>query len=125
MIKGLIIREKIVRLFIIISSLILMSCNIGSNHQSPATKEPTVTKYRKITGKVINASDMKPIAGSIVTFNNPLNNKAVGTLTDSEGKFLLDSIPDVVKKLTVVNVSKNKSKEVELNEEDNILIKMD
>ena len=68
---------------------------------------------------------MKPISGSIITFNNPLKNRPVGTITDSEGKFVLDSIPPSVKKITVVNVLANKSKEVELNEEENLVIKMD
>jgi hypothetical protein len=68
---------------------------------------------------------MKPIVGSIISFDNPIKNKPIGTITDSEGKFVLDSIPSSIKKITVVNVSGNKSKEVELNEEDNILIKMD
>jgi len=103
----------------------MISCNSGSQHRNEATKDKSVIKYRRITGKVVNAGDMKPIGGLIISFNNPLKNKPIGTITDSEGKFLLDSIPDVVKKITVVDVSKNKSKEVELNEKDDILIKMD
>ena len=118
------------RLFIsALLSLILISCmiscNSGSQQKRGVTEDKTIIKYRRITGKVVNAADMKPISGSIISFNNPLKNKAVGTLTDSDGKFLLDSIPDVVKKITVVDVSKNKSKEVELNKEDDILIKME
>jgi hypothetical protein len=117
--------KKIIWLVNIVISLGLISCNSGSQHHSESNNDKSIIKYRRITGKVVNAGDMKPIGGSIITFNNPIKNKPVGTLTDSEGKFLLDSIPDVVKKITVVNVSKNKSKEVELTEEDNILIKMD
>jgi hypothetical protein len=103
----------------------MISCNSGSQHKRGVTEDKTIIEYRRITGKVVNAADMKPISGSIISFNNPLKNKVVGTLTDSEGKFLLDSIPDVVKKITVVDVSKNKSKEVELNKEDDILIKIE
>lgn len=118
------------RLFILaLLSLILtscmISCNSDSQHRSESTKDKSIIKYRRITGKVVNAADMKPIGGLIISFNNPLKNKPVGTLTDSEGRFLLDSIPDLVKKITVVDVSKNKSREVELNEKDDILIKMD
>jgi hypothetical protein len=118
------------RLFIFaLLSLILtscmISCNSGSQNRSESTKDKSIIKYRRITGKVVNAADMKPIGGSIITFNNPIKNKPVGTLTDTEGKFVLDSIPNSVKKITVVNVTSNKSKEVELNEEDNILIKME
>jgi hypothetical protein len=117
--------KKIFWLVIIVISFGLISCNSGSKHRSESTNDKSIIKYRSLTGKVVNASDMKPIGGSIISFNNPIKNKPVGTVTDSEGKFVLDSIPISVKKITVVNVSKNKSKEVELNEEDNILIKMD
>ena len=118
------------RLFIsALLSLILISCmiscNSGSKQKRVVTEDKSVIKYRRITGKVVNAADMRPISGSIISFNNPLKNKVVGTLTDTEGKFLLDSIPDLVKKITVVDISKNKSKEVELNKEDDILIKME
>ena len=117
--------KKLSWLVIIVISFGLISCNSGSQHRNEANKDISAIKYRRITGKVVNAADMKPIGGSIISFNNPIKNKPVGTVTDSEGKFVLDSIPISVKKITVVNVSKNKSKEVELNEEDNILIKMD
>jgi hypothetical protein len=117
--------KKLSWLVIIVISFGLISCNSGSQHRNEANKDISTIKYRRITGKVVNAADMKPIGGSIISFNNPIKNKPVGTVTDSEGKFVLDSIPISVKKITVVNVSKNKSKEVELNEEDNILIKMD
>jgi hypothetical protein len=118
------------RLFIFaLLSLILTSCtnrgNSGSQHRSELTNDKSTIKYRRISGSVVNAKDMKPMGGLIISFNNPLKNKTVGTLTNGEGKFLLDSIPDVVKKITVVDVSKNKSTEVELNEKDDILIKMD
>jgi hypothetical protein len=116
-------------LFFAVLSLILTSCtNSGktdSQHISTLTKNNSTIKYRRISGIVVNTNDSKPMAGLIISFNNPLKNKSVGTLTDGEGKFLLDSIPDVVKKITVVDVSKNKSKEVELNEKDDILIKME
>ena len=68
---------------------------------------------------------MKPIGGAFITFINPVTNKNVGTVAISEGKFVLDSIPGSVTKITVINVSINKSKEVTLNEEENIVIKMD
>ena len=117
--------KKIFSLVIIVISFGLISCNSGSQHRNEANKDISAIKYRRITGKVVNAADMKPIGGSIITFNNPIKNKPVGTLTDTEGKFILDSIPGSVKKITVVYVSGNKSKEVELNEEENIVIKMD
>jgi hypothetical protein len=117
--------KKIIWLVSIVVSFGLISCNTGSQHHSESNNDKSIIKYRRISGKVVNAADMKPIGGSIITFNNPLKNKPVGTLTDSEGKFVLDSIPSSVKKITVVNVSGNKSKEVELNEEENIVIKMD
>lgn len=108
----------------IIAIIGFISCNTGSNHEGKSAKNIPVA-YRKITGKVVNAADMKPIGGSILTFNNPIKNIPVATVTDSEGNFVLDSIPTSVKKITVVNVSANKSKEVTLNEEGNIVIKMD
>ena len=112
-------------LVIIVISFGLISCNSGSKHRNEANKDVSTIKYRRITGKVVNATDMKPIGGLIISFNNPFKNKPVGTITDTEGKFVLDSIPSSVKKITVVNVSVNKSKEVELSEEENIVIKMD
>ena len=102
----------------------LICCNSGSHH-SESTNDKSTAKYRKITGKVITEANMKPVAGSIITFNDPIKNKAIGTITDSEGKFVLDSIPTTVTKITVVNVSSNKSKEVTLTEEENIEIKME
>lgn len=68
---------------------------------------------------------MKPIRGVLVTFFNPMTNKPVGTLTDSEGKFRIDSIPEAVRKITSIDIQSNKSKEVELNKGDTVLIKMD
>jgi hypothetical protein len=117
--------KKIFWLVIIVISFGLISCNSGSQHHSESNNDKSIIKYRRITGKVVNAADMKPIGGSIITFNNPIKNIPVATLTDTEGKFVLDSIPSSVKKITVVNVSGNKSKEVELSEEENIVIKMD
>jgi len=118
-------RLLILALLSLIFTSCMISCNSGSQHRSEATKDKSIIKYRRITGKVVNAADMKPIGGSIITFNNPIKNIPVATLTDTEGKFVLDSIPSSVKKITVVNVSGNKSKEVELSEEENIVIKMD
>jgi hypothetical protein len=100
----------------------MISCNSNS-HRSEATK--SVIKYRRITGKVVNAADMKPISGSLVTFFNPVKNTSEGAVADSQGKFALDSIPTTVTKITVINVPANKSKEVILNEEENIVVKMD
>ena len=117
--------KKIFWLVIIVISFGLISCNSGSQHRSESTKDKSIIKYRRITGKVVNAADMKPIGGSILTFNDPIKNTPVATVTDSEGNFVLDSIPPSVKKITVVNVLANKSKEVELNEEENLVIKMD
>jgi hypothetical protein len=118
--------KKIFWLVLIVISFGLISCNSGSQqHHSESTNDKSIRKFRRITGKVVNAADMKPIGGLIISFNNPIKNKPVGALTDTEGKFVLDSIPGSVNKITVVNVSTNKSKEVELNEEDDILIKMD
>ena len=111
-------------LSLIFSSGMIISCNSNSHH-SEATKDKTTIKYRRIAGKVVNGVDMKPIGGSIITFNNLINNIPVATVTDSEGKFVLDSIPTNVKKITVVNILANKSKEVTLTEEENIEIKMD
>lgn len=118
------------RLFIFaLLSLILtscmISCNSGSRNRSELIKDKSIIKYRKIAGKVVNAADMKPVGGSLITFFNPITNKSVGAVADYEGKFVLDSIPATVTKITVINVSANKSKEVTLNEEENIVIKMD
>jgi hypothetical protein len=117
--------KKIFWLVIIVISFGLISCNSGSQHRSETTKDKSIIKYRRITGKVINEADMKPVGGSLITFINPATNKNIGTVADSEGKFVLDSIPSSVTKITVINVSANKSKEVTLNEEENIVIKMD
>jgi hypothetical protein len=103
----------------------MISCNSGSRSRSELIKDKSIIKYRKITGKVVNAADMKPVGGSLITFFNPITNKSVGAVANSEGKFVLDSIPATVTKITVINVSANKSKEVTLNEEENIVIKMD
>ena len=117
--------KKVFWIIIIVISFGLISCNSGSQHHSESSKDKSTIKYRRITGQVVNASDMKPIGGSIITFNNQIKKIPVATLTDSEGKFVLDSIPSSINKITVVNVAANKSKEVELNEEENIIIKMD
>ena len=117
--------KKIIWLVSIVISCGLISCNTGSNHQGESTKNLSITKYRRITGKVINEADMKPVGGSLITFINPATNKNIGTVADSEGKFVLDLIPSTVTKITVINVSANKSKEFTLNEEENIVIKMD
>jgi hypothetical protein len=101
------------------------SCSSGSQHKREVTEDKTIIKYRRITGEVVNAADMKPVGGSLITFFNPITNKSVGAVADSEGKFVLDSIPATVTKITVINVAANKSKEVELNEEENLVIKMD
>jgi hypothetical protein len=98
---------------------------ISCNSRSPQSKDKSIIKYRRITGQVVNAADMKPISGSIITFNNPIKHTPVATIADTEGKFVLDSIPSSINKITVVNVAANKSKEVELNKEENIVIKMD
>jgi hypothetical protein len=117
--------KKIFWLVSIVISFGMISCNSGSQHHSEPTKDISIIKYRRITGKVVNAADMKPVSGSLITFFNPIKNNSVGTAADSEGKFVLDSIPSSVTKITVINVSANKSKEVTLNEEDNIVVKMD
>ena len=117
--------KKIFWLVIIVFSFGLINCNSGSQHRSESTKDKSIIKYRRITGQVVNAADMKPISGSIITFNNPIKHTPVATITDTEGKFVLDSIPSSINKITVVNVAANKSKEVELNEEENLVIKMD
>jgi hypothetical protein len=117
--------KKIFWLVIIVISFGLISCNSGSQHHNESNNNKSIIKYRRITGKVVNAADKKPIGGAILTFNNPIKNIPVATVTDAEGKFVLDSIPGSVTKITVINVSVNKSKEVTLNEEENLIIKMD
>jgi hypothetical protein len=117
--------KKVIWLVITVISFGLISCNSGSQPRNEANKDISTFKYRKITGKVVNAADMKPVSGSLITFTNPKTNKSVGTVADSEGKFVLDSLPSSVTKITVINVSANKSKEVTLNEEENLVIKMD
>ena len=116
---------KIIWLVSIVISFGLISCYSGSQHRNEANKVISTIKYRRITGKVVNAADMKPVSGSLITFTNPKTNKSEGTVANSEGKFVLDSLPSSVTKITVINVSANKSKEVTLNEEENIVIKMD
>lgn len=117
--------KKIFWLVSIVISFGMISCNSGSQHRSESTMDKSIIKYKRITGKVVNAVDMKPVGGSLITFFNPITNKSVGAVADSEGKFALDSIPSSVTKITVINVSANKSKEVTLNEEENMVIKMD
>ena len=117
--------KKVFWLVIIVISFGLISCNSGSQHHSESNNDKSIIKYRRITGKVVNAADMKPVSGSLITFTNPKTNKSEGTVANSEGKFVLDSLPSSVTKITVINVSANKSKEVTLNEEENIVIKMD
>ncbi|HVN58241.1 MAG TPA: carboxypeptidase-like regulatory domain-containing protein [Bacteroidales bacterium] len=122
---GLFNERILTILFTIITIIGPVSCNTESIRQHEAEKKKLNIMYRSISGSVVNARDMKPIRGVLVTFFNPMTNKPVGTLTDSEGKFRIDSIPEAVRKITSIDIQSNKSKEVELNKGDTVLIKMD
>jgi hypothetical protein len=113
------------RLLTIAVAIGTLSCSNHSESKADSKKSSPSVSFRKISGGVINSADSKPLGGLIITYTDPVKNKSVGTLTDGEGKFVLDSVPDIVKKITVVNVALNKSKEVEISQEDNIVVKMD